>query len=387
MLVQRMLRFCLISFSIGFLATNTARSATCDGQRVALAIGIKSYPDNETSFVDPIANARRIAETMQRLGFETQFGDDLTKEQMQTTLEQFAAKVRPGAIAFFFFSGIGLQAGRHTYLIPTDAIIWSETDIRTYGFSLDRIIAGLEAKGAKIRIAVIDAARRNPFERRFRTSGSLGLAPIVGTHDTLAMYSTVPGAVFEESTVKPSPFVEEFVKEAESPGATAEEAFRQTRIGVSHVAQAGQRPWISSSLTEDVPLDRQACKNEVAKRDRAPAEPENPAPITPSAMTLAGALKDKSIEASAARMSKSSEKGPAQATALAATPKSRMSAAIIQDPALLEEMRDRLFEQNLDPGPVGSSAMDAAIRKFEKQAGLPDSTTPTDVVPPGLEGG
>ena len=57
---------------------------------------------------------------------------------------------------------------------------------------------------------------------------------------------------------------------------------------------------------------------------------------------------------------------------------------VLGDPALLEEMRDRLYEQNLDPGAVGSSEMVAAIRKFEKQAGLPDGGQPRDSVLQGL---
>jgi hypothetical protein len=43
---------------------------------------------------------------------------------------RWRAIVQPGATALIFFSGFGIQARRKTYMIPVNAQIWSEDDVR-----------------------------------------------------------------------------------------------------------------------------------------------------------------------------------------------------------------------------------------------------------------
>jgi hypothetical protein len=50
--------------------------------------------------------------------------------------------------------------------------------------------------------------------------------------------------------------------------------------------------------------------------------------------------------------------------------------ALITDQTLLEEIKDRLFEQNLDPGPPGSAGMASAIETYAGKAGLSSSGQP-----------
>ena len=76
-----------------------------------------------------------------------------------------------------FFGGYGVQVGRESYMIPVDAAIWKEADVRRDGVQR-RIGAGRdEGAGRQAKLVVLDASRRNPYERRFR-SFSHGLAPI-----------------------------------------------------------------------------------------------------------------------------------------------------------------------------------------------------------------
>ena len=73
-------------------------------------------------------------------------------------------------------------------MIPVDAQIWTEPDVRRDGFSLETVLGEINSRGAGVKIALIDASRRNPFERRFR-SFSAGLAPVIAPNGTLVMYS------------------------------------------------------------------------------------------------------------------------------------------------------------------------------------------------------
>ena len=99
----------------------------------------------------------------------------LGKEAMQRAIDAFTAKIKSGTAALIYFNGFGIQAGRQTYLIPVGAQIWTEADVRRDGISIDAVLAELHRKGAQVKIVILDASRRNPFERRFRTSAA-GLA-------------------------------------------------------------------------------------------------------------------------------------------------------------------------------------------------------------------
>ena len=92
---------------------------------------------------------------------------------------------RQDGVALIFFSGFGVQSNRETYLLPVDAQIWVEGDVVRDGFNLETILEQMNSHGATIKVALLDASRRNPFERRFRRS-SAGLAPAVTPINTLA---------------------------------------------------------------------------------------------------------------------------------------------------------------------------------------------------------
>jgi len=76
-------------------------------------------------------------------------------------------------VALIFFSGFGVQSKRQSYMIPVDAQIWTERTCAAT-FQLETVLGEINGRGAGVKIALVDASRRNPFERRFR-SFSAGL--------------------------------------------------------------------------------------------------------------------------------------------------------------------------------------------------------------------
>jgi hypothetical protein len=149
-----------------------------------------------------------------------------------------------------FFSGFGVQSSRQSYMIPVDAQIWTEADVRRDGFSLETILGEINSRGAGVKIALVDASRRNPFERRFR-SFSAGLAPVIAPNGTLVMYSAALSSVISDNGSDHSLFVQELLKEIRVPDLMAEETLNRTRVGVTRASRSEQVPWISSSLAED----------------------------------------------------------------------------------------------------------------------------------------
>src|SRR6201997_4697166 len=254
-------------------------SAAAD--RFALVIGNAKYPDADAPLKEPITDARAVADELKRDGFNVDVGENLNGDGMRRAFDKLYGKLRPGSVALVFFSGFGIQSNRQSYMIPVDAQIWSEADVRHDGFSLETVLGEINSRGAGVKIALIDASRRNPYERRFRTF-SAGLAPVIAPNGTLVMYSASLSSVVPDSGGDHSLFVQELLKEIRVPDLMAEETLNRTRMGVTRASRGEQVPWISSSLAEDFSFIPGA-KSAVAALPQAPASDPPPSPPPPAA--------------------------------------------------------------------------------------------------------
>src|SRR6266513_810611 len=225
-------------------------SAAAGADRFALVIGNAKYPDAEAPLKEPISAARDTADELKRAGLNVDVGETLTGDAMRRAFDKLYGRIKPGSVALIFFSGFGIQSGRQSYRIPVDAQIWTEPDVRRDGFSLETVLGEINSRGAGVKIALIDASRRNPFERRFR-SFSAGLAPVIAPNGTLVMYSAALSSVVADNGSDRSLFVRELLKEIRVPDLMAEETLNRTRVGVTRASRTEQVPWISSSLAED----------------------------------------------------------------------------------------------------------------------------------------
>jgi hypothetical protein len=225
-------------------------SVAAGTDRFALVIGNAKYPDAEAPLKEPINDARDVADELKRDGFNVDIGENLTGDGMRRAFDRLYGRIKPGSVVLIFFSGFGVQSARQSYMIPVDAQIWTEPDVRRDGFSLETVLGEINNRGAGVKIALIDASRRNPFERRFR-SFSAGLAPVIAPNGTLVMYSAALSSVISDNGSDHSLFVQELLKEIRVPDLMAEETLNRTRVGVTRASRQEQVPWISSSLAED----------------------------------------------------------------------------------------------------------------------------------------
>ena len=219
--------------------------------RVALVIGNGRYPDASAPLTQPINDARALTAALRDDGFEVEVVEDGTKEDMRRAIDRLKAKVRRDTVVMLFYSGYGIQAGRASYMIPVDAAIWKEGDVRRQGTSVEALLDALKDKGARASLVVLDASRRNPFERRFRTY-SHGLGAIDAPQNALILSSATPGKVVDDAKSENSALVTELLKNMNAQGASAEQVFTRTRISVSRNSEGQQVPTVSSSLIEDI---------------------------------------------------------------------------------------------------------------------------------------
>ncbi len=218
--------------------------------RLALVIGNGHYPDASAPLTQSINDARALSSSLRKNGFDVDMVEDATKDDMVRAVSRLKSRIKHDTVVMLFFGGYGVQAGRESYMLPIDAVIWKESDVRRQGVSIDSVLDMMKEQGAKAKLVVVDASRRNPYERRFR-SYSHGLAPISASNNALILSSASPGKVVDDGKGEHSVLVSEFLSNLNAKG-SAESVFNKTRVAISRASEGDQVPSVSSSLLEDV---------------------------------------------------------------------------------------------------------------------------------------
>jgi len=232
------------------VATEQGSTLTRKASRVALIIGNGHYPDAAAPLTQSINDARALSASLRHDGFDVDVIEDATKDDMVRALDRLRGRIRSDSIVMLFFGGYGIQAGRESYMIPVDATIWKEHDVKREGVAVEAVLDVMKSQGARAKLVVLDASRRNPYERRFRTY-SHGLAPIAAPDNALIMTSATPGKVAEDNKGRHSALVAELLTQL-TKGDGAEAMFNKTRIAISKTTEGEQVPAVSSSLLEDI---------------------------------------------------------------------------------------------------------------------------------------
>jgi Caspase domain len=230
--------------------------------RIALVVGNSHYPDASLPLTQPVNDARALTAALRHEGFDVDVIEDATHDDMTRAVTRLKSKVRPDSVVMLFFGGYGIQVGSESYMIPVDAVIWKEGDVRREAVSVESVLDAAREFGASAKIVVLDAARRNPYERRFRTF-SHGLAPISLPDNALLLTSALPGAVADDSTGENSVLVSELlthINDREADKAKAAEAiFNQTRVAIARASNGEQVPSVSSTLMEEISFNAKAA--------------------------------------------------------------------------------------------------------------------------------
>jgi uncharacterized caspase-like protein len=235
------------------IATDQNVAAGKKASKIALVIGNGHYPDASAPLAQPINDARGLTAALRHNGFDVDVVEDAGKDDMQRAIGRLKSKIRPDSVVMLFFGGYGVQVGRESYMIPVDAVIWKESDVRRDGISIEQVLEVMKEQGARAKLVVVDASRRNPYERRFRTF-SHGLAPINAPDNALILTSATPGKVADDGKGQHSVLMSELLNNLNAHATGAETVFNKTRVAISRASDGEQVPSVSSSLLEDVRL-------------------------------------------------------------------------------------------------------------------------------------
>jgi hypothetical protein len=131
--------------------------------RIALVIGNGHYPDANAPLAQPINDARALTEALRRDGFDVDVVEDATRDDMDRAVGRLKSRIRPDSVVMLFFGGYGVQVGRESYMIPVDAAIWKESDVRRDAVSVEAVLEVMKEQGACAKLVVIDASQAQPL--------------------------------------------------------------------------------------------------------------------------------------------------------------------------------------------------------------------------------
>ena len=224
------------------------RGITLKSNRYALVIGNSSY--QSAPLKNPINDAEDIAVNLRQLDFKVILKKNADQRTMEDTIRYFGKQLRNGGVGIFYFAGHGIQVGSRNYLIPIDARIESESDVKYESVDAGRVLGKMEDAGNRLNIVILDACRSNPFARSFRTN-QRGLARMDAPAGSLIAYATAPGDVAADGPGRNGLFTKYLIKHMMSPDLPVEQMLKRIRIDVSRETKGQQIPWESSSLMGD----------------------------------------------------------------------------------------------------------------------------------------
>jgi formylglycine-generating enzyme required for sulfatase activity len=227
------------------LATFAAAEAP---RRLALVIGNAAY--QSAPLRNPVNDATDMDAVLRRLGFEVTILRNADRRAMGEAIETFSQKLRKGGVGLFYFSGHGIQVRGENYLVPLGATINREQDAEYEAVSVGRVLGGMDDAGNALNIIILDACRNNPYARSFRSSAR-GLAVVQAARGSLIAYATSPGSVADDGSSRNGVYTQYLLKAIVTPGLSVEQVFKKVRTEVIGATGDKQRPWESSSLTEE----------------------------------------------------------------------------------------------------------------------------------------
>jgi Caspase domain len=229
-------------------------------KRVALVIGNSAYK-TVPRLTNPVNDAQLVAAMFKSAGFDVVTTKlDVTIVGMRMALREFGAHVRDADVAVVYYAGHGIELDGTNYLIPTDAILESDTDVLDEAFPLDRVLFAVEP-AKQLRLIILDACRDNPFAKAMkRTIASRGLGRGLAkvepnSPNTMIAFAAKAGSTASDGDSKDSPFATALVEHLPKPGLDLRKAFGFVRDDVLKTTNYQQEPYVYGSLGgDDVPI-------------------------------------------------------------------------------------------------------------------------------------
>lgn len=222
-------------------------------ERIALVIGNSKYGGNAT-LRNPTNDADALAAALEDLNFSVILKHDVDLSQLDEAVVQFRRALKKGSAALFFYAGHGLQVKGENYLVPLNAQIKEEFQVKSKCYQVDQILSAMEESESALKVVILDCCRDNPFARSWtRGASSRGLASIAEVPEgTIVAFSTAPGQTAADGSGKNSPYTAHLVASLRTrpqEGLELKEALFEASRGLKK--EIGQAPWLNLEASLD----------------------------------------------------------------------------------------------------------------------------------------
>jgi uncharacterized caspase-like protein len=260
--------------------------------RVALVIGNGTYA-NAPRLDNPVSDARAVAAAFRKLGFHVVDGYDLDIAQMRAKISEFSADLPGAKAAVIYYAGHGISVDEENYLIPTDIVLQSPTDLDLGAISVSLLLKQMKRED-RANIVILDACRENPFatelaEHNTRAIvGERGLSRIDSdlARGTLIAFASDPkSTALDGPAGEHSPFTNAFLNHVYDSGASIDTVMSRVRTEVWEKTRHTQLPWVNTSLIGDYTFNPQPSADGGAGTAKAPPETADRASAADSRQT------------------------------------------------------------------------------------------------------
>ena len=239
--------------------------------RRALVIGNNNY-GKAPRLHNAVNDANDLAAVLRELDFSVEVVTNADRQAMERAIRKFTGSLEAGDVAFFHFSGHGLQIDGDNFLIPVDFELSDEVGAKYDAYSASEVHDRIAASKAALNIVTLDACRNNGF-RSFR-GGSTGLAAMNAARGSFLAFATGPGRTADDNpNGRNGRFTAAMLNELREPGLELGQVFRRVRGQVIDDTGGRQVPWTSSSVVgefyfviDDTPETTSSSGEDVAQQ-------------------------------------------------------------------------------------------------------------------------
>ena len=231
-----------------------------------------------------------MSAALRRLGFEVTTELDADRVELTEALRAFTRQSAGADVSLVFYAGHGIEMDGVNYLVPVDARLERDVDVRFETVTVDDLL--VSTSGASLRLVILDACRNNPLARSMqRTAATRTVSggsfadlneDLLGD-ETLVAYAAAAGTTAADGRGRNSPYTAALLSHLETPLEIGL-LFRRVRAQVLAATNGTQRPHEYHSLVGEHYLTRTLAAgasvtvSAAVPADPAPADPPRPDP-------------------------------------------------------------------------------------------------------------
>ena len=214
--------------------------------RVALVVGNSTYA-HIGRLPNPDNDARDLSVSLRRLGFEVTTEFNVDRVELTEALRAFTRRSAGADVSLVFYAGHGIEMDGVNYLVPVDARLERDVDVRFETVTVDDLL--VSTSGASLRLVILDACRNNPLARSMqRTAATRTVSggsfadlneDLLGD-ETLVAYAAAAGTA-ADGRGRNSPYTAALLSHLETPLEIGL-LFRRVRAQVLAATNGAQRP-------------------------------------------------------------------------------------------------------------------------------------------------